>query len=153
ESGCRALFVGFESIDEETTRYTGKRQNRPSQYKETVEMLHEHGISVWGSFIFGFDTDDPEGFDRTVEFAIDLRLTMVTFVMLCPYPGTALYRRLATEGRLTDPRWWLREYHDDEGPHFVPRPFSRDTLREGWARARTRFYSWASMWRRFVAGP
>ena len=35
-SGCKALFVGFESIDEETTRYTGKKQNRPSEYKETV---------------------------------------------------------------------------------------------------------------------
>ena len=61
ESGCKALFVGFESIDEETVRFTGKRQNRPSEYKETIDMLHEHGISVWGSFVFGFDTDDPGG--------------------------------------------------------------------------------------------
>jgi len=153
ESGCKALFVGFESVDEETTRATGKKQNRPSDYKETVAMLHEHGISVWGSFVFGFDTDDPEVFDRTVEFAIDMRLTAASFAMLCPYPGTALYHRLAAAGRLPDPTWWLREYHDEEGPHYVPKPFSADVLRAGWLRAAERFYSWQSMWRRYTTGP
>jgi radical SAM superfamily enzyme YgiQ (UPF0313 family) len=152
-SGCKALFVGFESVDAETTRATGKRQNRPAEYAETVAMLHEHGIAVWGSFVFGFDTDDPEVFDRTVEFAIDLKLTMATFAMLCPYPGTALYRRLAAEGRLTDPRWWLREYHEEDGPHYVPRRLSADQLRDGWTRAARRFYAWRSMWDRWVSGP
>jgi radical SAM superfamily enzyme YgiQ (UPF0313 family) len=152
-SGCKALFVGFESIDEATTRATGKRQNRPAEYRDTIAMLHEHGISVWGSFVFGFDTDDPEVFDRTVEFAIEARLTMATFAMLCPYPGTALYRRLAAEGRLTDPRWWLQEYRDGEGPHYLPKPFDRDQLRAGWQRAAQRFYSWSSMWRRYTTGP
>ncbi len=69
-SGCKALFIGFESVDEETTRFTGKRQNKPSQYKETLDMLHDHGIATWGSFVFGFDTDDKEVFDRTVEWGI-----------------------------------------------------------------------------------
>ena len=152
-SGCKALFVGFESIDEETTRFTGKKQNRPSEYRDTVAMLREHGISVWGSFVFGFDTDDPEVFDRTVEFAIDMRLTMATFAMLCPYPGTALYRRLAAEERLTDPRWWLCEYHEGDGPHFVPKQLTREQLREGWSRAADRFYSYGSMWRRWEVRP
>jgi radical SAM superfamily enzyme YgiQ (UPF0313 family) len=152
-SGCKALFVGFESIDEETTRFTGKKQNRPAEYKETVHMLREHGVSVWGSFVFGFDTDDPEVFDRTVEFAIEMQLTMANFAMLCPYPGTALYRRLAAERRLTDPRWWLRQYRDEEGPHFLPRRLTREQLREGWVRASSRFFSYGSMWRRWVVPP
>ena len=116
-------------------------------------MLREHGISVWGSFVFGFDTDDPEVFDRTVEFAIDMRLTMANFAMLCPYPGTALYRRLEAEGRLTDPRWWLREYHEEDGPHFVPKRLTREQLREGWSRAADRFFSYGSMWRRWEVPP
>jgi radical SAM superfamily enzyme YgiQ (UPF0313 family) len=149
-SGCKALFVGFESIDEETTRYTGKKQNKPSQYKETIDMLLEHGISVWGSFVFGFDTDDPEVFDRTVEFAIDMKLTMASFALLCPYPGTALYRRLEAEGRLTDPRWWLRSDHETTGPFYTPTHFSPEGLREGWMRAWNRFYDWRSMWRRYT---
>ena len=50
-------------------------------------MLHDHGISTWGSFVFGFDTDDSEVFDRTVEFGIEMQLTMALFAILTPYPG------------------------------------------------------------------
>jgi radical SAM superfamily enzyme YgiQ (UPF0313 family) len=153
ESGCRALFVGFESIDDDTVRAAGKRQNRPAEYQRTMDMLHDHGIAVWGSFVFGFDTDDPEVFDRTVEFAIAMRLTMATFAILCPYPGTTLYRRLAAEGRLTDPRWWLRADHEAGAPHYVPRGMTREQLQEGWVRAWTRFYSYRAMWRRFTLRP
>jgi radical SAM superfamily enzyme YgiQ (UPF0313 family) len=149
ESGCKALFIGFESIDEETVRYTGKQQNRPSQYREVMQMLHEHGISTWGSFVFGFDTDNSEVFDRTVEFAIEMKLTMALFAQLTPYPATKLYRRLKAEGRLTDERWWLRHDHDAGSPYFLPRQMSREQLREGWRRAWQRFYSPESILRRF----
>ena len=141
ESGCKALFIGFESIDEETVRFTGKRQNRPSQYGEVMEMLHEHGISTWGSFVFGFDTDDLEVFDRTVEFGVHMKLTMALFAILTPYPGTQLYRRLKAEGRLTDENWWLKRDHDAGSPYFEPKRMSREQLREGWVRAWQRFYS------------
>ncbi len=150
ESGCKALFIGFESVDDETVLYTGKRQNKPGQYKEVVDMLRDHGIAVWGSFVFGFDTDGPECFDRTVEFAIDAKLTMALFAILTPYPGTALYRRLLAEGRLTDPQWWMRRDHDAGSPYFRPAKMSREQLREGWMRAWTSFYSYSSMWKRFA---
>jgi radical SAM superfamily enzyme YgiQ (UPF0313 family) len=149
-SGCKALFVGFESIDDETVKYTGKRQNRPSQYKEVIEMLHQHGISIWGSFVFGFDTDNLEVFDRTVEFAIDLKLTLATFAMLTPYPGTRLYRRLKEEGRLTDANWWLRGHHDVESPYYQPTQMSREQLHEGWVRAWKKFYSADAIWQRWT---
>jgi radical SAM superfamily enzyme YgiQ (UPF0313 family) len=150
ESGCKALFIGFESVDEETVKYTGKRQNKPSQYKETMDMLHDHGIATWGSFVFGFDTDEKSVFDRTVEFGIEMKLTMALFAILTPYPGTALYRRLLAEGRLTDPQWWLRSDHDAGSPYYIPTKMTREELREGWVRAWTNFYSYSSMWKRYT---
>jgi radical SAM superfamily enzyme YgiQ (UPF0313 family) len=150
KSGCKALFVGFESVDDDTVRFTGKRQNRPSEYKDTIDMLHDHGVSVWGSFVFGFDTDDPEVFERTVDFAIDMKLTMASFAVLTPYPGTRLYRRLLAEGRLVDPQWWLREDVGRGHPYYVPKRMSREALREGWARAWRRMYSGSAMWQRFT---
>jgi radical SAM superfamily enzyme YgiQ (UPF0313 family) len=150
DSGCKALFIGFESVDEQTVRFTGKRQNRPSQYREIIEMLHDHGISTWGSFVFGFDTDDREVFDRTVELGIEMRLTMALFAILTPYPGTRLYRRLLAEGRLTDPRWWLRRDHDAGSPYFRPSRMTREELREGWTRAWQRFYSPRAIWQRWT---
>lgn len=150
ESGCKALFIGFESVEPGTIRFTGKCQNRPSEYRQVVDMLHEHGISTWGSFVFGFDTDDPEVFDRTVEFGIEARLTMALFAILTPYPGTRLYQRLKAERRLTDERWWLRADHDAGSPYFVPKGMSREALREGWVRAWKRFYSPTSIWDRWT---
>lgn len=141
ESGCKALFIGFESISDTTLRSTGKLQNRPSEYQEVMDMLHEHGISTWGSFVFGFDDDDPEVFERTAEFGIRMKLTMALFAMLTPYPGTRLYRRLLAEGRLTNERWWLGQNHDQGSPYFIPRQMSREALHEGWQRAWQRFYS------------
>jgi radical SAM superfamily enzyme YgiQ (UPF0313 family) len=150
ESGCKALFIGFESIDEATLQHTGKRQNRPAQYREVLDMLHDHGISTWGSFVFGFDTDDPEVFDRTVEFGIDMRLTMALYAILTPYPGTRLYNRLLAEGRLTDKHWWLRADHDAGSPYFTPTKMSREKLREGWQRAWQRFYAPSAIWKRWT---
>lgn len=150
ESGCKALFIGFESIDDETLAHTGKRQNRPARYKDVLDMLHDHGISTWGSFVFGFDTDDREVFDRTVEFGIQMQLTMALFALLTPYPGTKLYRRLLAEGRLTKPNWWLDADHDAGSPYYQPKTMSREQLREGWMRAWQRFYSPGSIWKRWT---
>ena len=150
DSGCKGLFIGFESIDDETLRQTGKRQNRPAQYREIVSMLLDHGISTWGSFVFGFDTDDPDVFDRTVEFGIEARLTMALFAILTPYPGTRLYDRLRATGRLTDEKWWLRRDHDAGSPYFVPTRMTREQLREGWVRAWQRFYSPRSILQRWT---
>jgi radical SAM superfamily enzyme YgiQ (UPF0313 family) len=149
KSGCRGLFVGFESVDDATLKQMGKRQNHASEYQEVVHMLHEHGISTWGSFVFGFDTDDVEVFERTAQFAIDARLTLASFAILTPYPGTRLYRRLLAEGRLTDPRWWLRRNHDAESPYYVPAKMSREQLHEGWKRAWKMLYSPSSIWKRW----
>src|SRR5262249_56051349 len=45
-SGCRAVFIGFESIDNETVRGAGKKQNKPGRYREIIDQLHAHGIAV-----------------------------------------------------------------------------------------------------------
>src|SRR5262249_16355992 len=82
---------------------------------------------------------------------IEMKLTMALYAILTPYPGTALYRRLLAEGRLTDPEWWLRADHDAGSPYYVPARMTREQLREGWVRAWTRFYSPSSILRRFTA--
>ena len=124
-AGCKALFIGFESVDTETVRHAGKKQNKPSKYREIVRMLSDHGIAVWGSFVFGLDDDTKDAFDRTVDFCIEAKITMALFALLTPYPGTRLYKRLREEGRLTRDRWWLGADHDqDDEDDLHGRPFT-----------------------------
>ncbi len=151
-SGCQALFIGFESVDDTTLQHVGKHQNRAEDYMDIVKCLHEHGIATWGSFVFGFDTDTPETFDRTAEFVIEAQLTMASFAILTPYPATRLYRRLAAEGRLTDPRWWLRANHGAGSPYYLPKLMSREALHEGWQRAWQKVYTASAAWRRYRPG-
>ena len=153
-SGCKALFVGFESIDEETTRYTGKKQNRPSEYKETVHMLREHGISVWGSFVFGFDTDDPEVFDRTVEFAHRDAAHDGELLHAVSLPGDralppargrgATHRSAVVAARV--PRRGGAALHARSGSR------ASSCARAGCA-PRRRFFSYGSMWKRWAVPP
>ena len=151
-AGCKALFIGFESVDVETVRGAGKKQNKPSKYKEIVRMLSEHGIAVWGSFVFGLDEDTKGSFERTVDFCIESKITMALFALLTPYPGTKLYKRLKEEGRLTRDAWWLGQDHDTGAPFYQPKQLTRDELRTGWVKAWKKMYSYSSIMKRYDFG-
>jgi radical SAM superfamily enzyme YgiQ (UPF0313 family) len=151
-AGCRALFIGFESVDDEAVRGAGKKQNKPRKYQDVVRMLADHGIAVWGSFVFGLDDDRGDSFDKTVEFCVEAKLTMALFALLTPYPGTRLYKRLKAEGRLTKDRWWLSQDHDTGAPFFQPAHMTRTELRDGWVRAWRAMYSLPSIYKRYDFG-
>ena len=145
KSGCVGLFLGFETLSAETLEAVGKRVNRPHQYLDVVRKIHDHGIGIDGSFVFGFDTDDPDVFDRTLEFVLKARLEVAYFSILTPYPGTRLHRRLAQEGRLSSQDWSLYD-----GQHVVYRPqtLTPDELMEGYSRVIKEIYSIPSIFRR-----
>jgi radical SAM superfamily enzyme YgiQ (UPF0313 family) len=151
-AGCKALFIGFESVDDTAVRGAGKKQNKPRKYQDVVRMLSDHGIAVWGSFVFGLDDDGGDSFMRTVDFCVDSKMTMALFALLTPYPGTRLYKRLKEEDRLTKDRWWLSPDHDTGAPFFEPKRMSRDALRAGWVRAWREMYSMKSIRRRYDFG-
>jgi radical SAM superfamily enzyme YgiQ (UPF0313 family) len=146
-SGCRALFVGLESVNPKSLKSCGKVQNDPARYLEIISRLHDHGIAVWASFVFGLDDDDADVFARTVEFALEARVFLALFALLTPYPGTRLYARLLEEERLLEPRWWLRPQREDY-PLFRPRRMTPEQLHEGWRWAWREFYSGAAILRR-----
>ncbi|GAH52449.1 unnamed protein product, partial [marine sediment metagenome] len=88
ESGCRFLFVGFESIDQSSIDEIGKKVNKPEVYLEAVKLFHKYGITVLGAFVFGFDSEDNNIFERTVDFTKRIRLDLAQFTVLTPLPGT-----------------------------------------------------------------
>jgi radical SAM superfamily enzyme YgiQ (UPF0313 family) len=149
KSGCTSLFIGFESLSKKNLMMSQKFQNDPSEYREIIESLHRHGIAICGSFVFGFDEDDPSVFEETVSFAIQTKLFSAIFMILTPYPGTAFYHRVKNEGRLVQDQWWLLEKPEDSAPYFLPMKMSTEALREGWKRAWKKFNAFPSIWKRF----
>jgi len=153
KSGCKGLFVGFESLSEENLRKSHKRHNDPKQYKEVVKRLHDHGIAISGAFVFGLDDDDSSVFEKTLEFAMDVELDVAQFNWLTPYPGTPVYDQLKAENRLINTAWWLAGSglgtRIGETVVYHPKMMSADELREGSRWVRRNFYSTSSILRRF----
>lgn len=145
EAGCRSLFVGFESVVADSLAEVHKRCNRVELYERNVRRIHERGIMVNGSFVFGFDNDGPDVFDRTVAFGRQARLDTATFTVLTPYPGTALYERLEAAGRIFDHDW---SHYDTTRAVFTPARMTTDELEAGYLRAYREFYAWPSILQR-----
>jgi radical SAM superfamily enzyme YgiQ (UPF0313 family) len=114
--GCKALLIGFESLDAETISAMNKPINlRPAtrNFSSAIRKIHDHGIAIIGCFIFGTDTQDRDVFKRTVDFVLENEIDAVQMTLETPLPGTALYREIAAEGRLL-----LSDYPED-WKHFT----------------------------------
>lgn len=144
EAGMRSVFVGLETINPANLALHAKRQNLARDYREAIRRIHELGIMVNGSFVFGLDDDRPDVFDRTVDWAVSQSLETATFHIMTPYPGTALHDRVAAEGRITDTDW---DHYDTRHVVYRPLGMTPAELLAGYRRAYRRFYAWGSIFR------
>jgi radical SAM superfamily enzyme YgiQ (UPF0313 family) len=148
-SGCQGVLIGFESLDPEVLRAMRKTFNTmKGGFTAALANLRRHGIRVYGTFVFGYDADRAEAFDEAAAFASDHKFYLAAFNHLTPFPGTPLYQRLASEGRLVYDRWWMDERYRYNDLPFRPRALSPEEIRQGCIRARSTFYSWRSMAKR-----
>jgi radical SAM superfamily enzyme YgiQ (UPF0313 family) len=146
QSGCTTAVVGFESLDARNLRQMRKAWNlRDLDYETAVKKFHDHGIMIYASFVFGYDHDTAESFDRCVEFALRSKFYLANFNPLTPMPGAALYDRLQAEGRLIHDRWWLAPEYRYGDATFRPRGMKADELTEGCFRARREFNRYSSI--------
>ena len=143
-AGMRSIFIGFESLTEENLSLSNKRQNLNRSYDAVVNKLHDLGIMINGSFVFGLDGDKQDVFERTVEWAINSGITTSTFHIATPYPGTRFYSSMKDQGRLLTNNWDL---FDTRHVTFEPRGMNKETLKNGYDWAYKSFYSWNSILR------
>lgn len=144
DSGLRSLFVGFETLSEANLRNQRKYQNLNKSYETAVRRLHDLGVMVNASFVFGLDEDDEHVFQRTVEWAISLGIETATFHILTPYPGTILYQRLAEQNRILHHNWDL---YDTRHVVYQPANIKIEMLEAGYWQAYEDFYKWGSIFR------
>jgi radical SAM superfamily enzyme YgiQ (UPF0313 family) len=150
-SGCRGLLIGFESLQPANLREMSKPINEShGGIEPAVRELRRCRVPVYGTFVFGFDADEAASFHETVEFTIKHGFLMAAFAHLMPFPGTALYRRLANERRLRHDKWWLDPRYTYNTVAFEPRRLSADELRQQCLVTRRTFFSWPSLLRRSV---
>src|SRR5215470_12040708 len=107
DSGGSWVFIGMESIDPANLADVNKGFNKPGEYAAVLDRLARRNIYAITSFIFGMDNDTPGVAERTLQQIRSWPPGLPVFGLLTPLPGTPLYKRLETEGRLTRPKHWL----------------------------------------------
>ncbi|MDP6044903.1 MAG: radical SAM protein [Phycisphaerae bacterium] len=144
KSGLRSLFIGFETLDPHNLANAGKLHNLRVNYAAAVRRLTDLGVMINASFVFGMDRDSPDVFERTVDWAIEQGIETSTFHILTPYPGTRLFTRLASQGRIATRNWDL---YDTRHAVFRPEGMTAGQLENGYRGAYEKFYRWSSILR------
>jgi len=150
ESGCISLFIGFESLLQENLDHVSKRFVNAKELSSLVKIIQGHHIGIHGSFIFGFDGDDPAIFKKTVEFVQKNNIELPSFSILTPFPGTPLQKRLEEEGRIFDRDW---SHYDMSHVVYKPEKMTVQELQEGYLWAQKYICAPRSILKRLLWGP
>ncbi|MBL7771527.1 MAG: B12-binding domain-containing radical SAM protein [Chitinophagaceae bacterium] len=142
KAGMRSVFIGFETMNERNLLQSNKKQNVGKDYQRAIQRLHDLGIMINGSFVFGLDDDDVDVFKRTVDWAVQQALTTCTFHILTPYPGTKLFQDMDAAGRILHHQWDL---YDTRQVVYQTKGLTAAQLKEGYDWAYREFYSWQNI--------
>jgi radical SAM superfamily enzyme YgiQ (UPF0313 family) len=115
-----------------------------------VKTIQGHHIGIHGSFIFGFDEDQPTVFKDTIDFVQKNKIELPNFSILTPFPGTPLQKRLEEEGRIFDHDW---SHYDMSHVVFKPRQMTVRDLQEGYLYAQKYVCAPRSILKRLIWGP
>lgn len=142
-AGLRSVFIGFETLNPHNLRSQHKYHNLNRDYHAAIQRLRDYGVMVNASFVYGMNSDDETVFSRTVEWAIQQGVETATFHILTPYPGTALYKKMVAQKRITVDNWDL---YDTRHVVYRPAQMTPEILEQGYWRSYRDFYRWNSIW-------
>ncbi len=147
-AGCRAIFVGFESINPASLKEMNKTLNLKygvDSYPELVQNAQKRNMLVVGEMIMGNDSDSIDVLKKTGEFLKKIHFDVLRLQILQPLPGTKLFEMLERENRLL-----LKKFPEDwdkvanghiMGVHFLPKNISAHDLQVWVQKTGLQFYS------------
>ena len=148
-ANCAMVFVGLESVNEETLKLF-KKHVTLEKNRAAIAAFNEAGIRVHGMFVLGSDADTSQTLTETLKFARDSRLTTAQFFALTALPGPPLTRRLAEEKRIF--AWGDWQLFDAQHAVVCPSRISPSELQAGIFRLSRQFYSASEALRHLIHG-
>jgi len=155
KAGVKTIFIGMESIEENTLESFNKNLNasmlKKNKYFELIKTIRECGVGVLGAFILGGDADTIGSFKKTYDFIIKSGIDVLQMTKPTPLPGTKFYEMLDSENRIMNkdyPAEW--DNYRFTRMLFKPHNLSVNDVYEGYAWLKTKFYSWPVKINRFL---
>ena len=146
DAGFRMVFIGIETPEEASLEECNKSQNRRRDLLESVKIIQRKGLNVSGGFIVGFDHDNPDTFNRQIQFIQQSGITTAMVGILNALPLTRLANRLRLENRLVD--GWNGN-NVDLSLNFIPK-MKQQLLIEGYRTILRTIYSQKAYFERIV---
>jgi anaerobic magnesium-protoporphyrin IX monomethyl ester cyclase len=108
KAGFRQVFLGIESVHQQSLDAMNKQNLTPLMVKTVVKMLRDRGISIFGGIILGFPGETKRMVRQTIQYAKDMNLDCVQFTPITAFPNTDFYDEMKAEGhvRTTDYRYY-----------------------------------------------
>jgi len=128
DAGLIQMQIGLESSSQEAINSVGKYTNKVDTYSATIRKIQDYGIGVVGCFMFGFETDTLDIFQRTTDFLKDINLNSAYLMILTPYPGTPFYTQFEAENRILTRDW---SKYDLDHVVFQPKNMTPEELLDG----------------------
>jgi radical SAM superfamily enzyme YgiQ (UPF0313 family) len=145
-SGCAGLLIGFESLNNGNLLQMGKSVRcGAEEFSAAAEKIHNRGIRICASFMFGYDCDTVGAFSATLKFAGQKKFLLGLFNHLTPFPGTPLYEEVQAARRFRYDRWWMAPGFRWGDVVYEPRQMTAAALEEGCRQARKAFYRTSSI--------
>ena len=118
-AGCRQVFIGMESLNQENLKAAKKSQNDIENFKKLVDSFHEVGIVCHLAYIIGFPLDTVESVKQDIEKLLSFGAGQASFFMMTPLPGAMDYKNALEKGMLLDAD--LNNYDTFHETHRHPR--------------------------------
>jgi radical SAM superfamily enzyme YgiQ (UPF0313 family) len=150
KSGCIGWTIGFESVIQQSLDDVNKCENKVEKYHNWIKTIRKYGMGINGLFIFGFDGDTPDVFDKTIESLNRLEIDAAEFNILTPLPGTPLFEKMEKEGRILTKDW--SKYTQSEVV-FQPKNMTPKELYDGTKKVIKEFHTYDKMLMRWARLP
>lgn len=138
KAGCMVWGIGFESISQKSLEKDAEKKYTVESYHKLVKKIHRYGMNVHGAFVFGFDNDTVDIFDKTLQTIYELDIDSVEFSILTPFPITRLFKKLQRENRILTYNW---DKYDLHHVVFQPALMIPEELFNGVKKISRKFYS------------
>ncbi|MFQ5963954.1 MAG: B12-binding domain-containing radical SAM protein [Candidatus Scalinduaceae bacterium] len=134
--GLRHVSLGIESPNLETLKRI-RKGTTPKTCEKAIEILNDYKIKIQGYLIIGHLNETVEDIKRYPEYARMLGLKQVAFMVMTPYPGTAIFEEYKNEDSINSYRW---DMYNNFGTVVEPNKINLKTLKKMFVYCYGKFY-------------
>lgn len=123
ESGCRRVYLGLETGNQDTLKLMKKKATL-AEGQNAVRLFYKAGVEVAAFFIVGYPGETISSIEDTFQYALELPLDNISFNVPFPLPGSQLFERVSKLDKNKD---WNTE---NEVTFVYESEFDSDWLRQ-----------------------